>query len=622
MWTRTAEYVVDLKADEAEEKVLWYRITNCDSDVPAMAIAEVQLTQSQNTRSKIDKTYHCVISFPEGEFPNREQLEDIEDQMCKALGFEDHQRISAVHQDTDNLHLHLAINKVHPKTFNVHDPPWDYYTRDRMCRELEQKHGLSIDNGIGQGKRFGKEQEMNAHSEKQTLWQWIQESAKAELIHAGQTAESWQALHEQFAAHGLVIKPRGAGLVIGTLDGNVHIKASSVDKRLSFKRLSERLGEYQAPAQKKETVPTSGPQPKAHYQAGPRMPDEAAKALYAEFQAQKQNAWEQRNAFKAQQKTEKDAFDQQLRAWHQTERQKIKTSSLPGAVKRQAYQQLVQERQLLWDTQRQKEAEQRKVVFETNVPLTWEQFLVQTAERGNSKALELLRNRKQKQARMAKALITAENLENARHIVYEHLKPIAKRNGDLMYRVQDGGSVTDERTRVRVDEVTAGSAFLALSLASERFSDQPLDVQGEDAFKQQVVQFAAQYRMPVTFKNAELEAERQRLCQIMDSQAPGKTETLSPALEAFITQRNKLRDKVSDILPHRVWTAADRGDLMYQGRRNLTDGTQAVLLQKDDEMLVKPVQPNEFQGLKVGQTVSINEQGQLTAHGKGKGYER
>ncbi len=169
---------------------------------------------------------------------------------------------------------------------------------------------------------------------------------------------------------------------------------------------------------------------------------------------------------------------------------------------------------------------------------------------------------------------------------------------------------------------TAGSAFLALSLASERFSGQPLAVQGEDSFKQQVVQFAAQYRMSVTFKDSALEAERQRLCKLIDSQAPGKTETLSPALEAFITQRNKLRDKVSGILPHRVWTAADRGDLMYQGRRNLTDGTQAVLLQKHQEMLVKPVQPNEFQGFKVGQTVSINEQGQQTTHGKEKGYER
>lgn len=618
LWTRTAEYVADLKADSVGDKVLWFRLSNCEAEIPAMAIAEVLATQAENTRSQVDKTYHCVVSFPEGDFPTREQLEDIEDQLCKALGFEDHQRISAVHQDTDNIHLHLAINKVNPQIFTVHEPFRDYYIRDRVCREMEQKHGLTVDNGIGQGKRYGKEQEMNAHSEKQTLWQWIQDHAKDPLIQAAQAAESWQDLHEQFAAHGLVIKPRGAGLVIGTLDGNVHIKASSIDKILAFKRLCERLGEYQAPKQIIHTVQQS----KAYYHSAPRMPDEAAKVLYDEFQAQKQNAWEQRNAFKTQRQAEKDTFNQQLKLWHQTERQKIKSSSLPGSAKRQAYQQLSQERQLLWDTQRKKEGEQRKVVFETHTPLTWEQFLIQTAERGNSKALELLRNRKQKQARMAKALITAENWDAARHIVYEHLKPIAKRNGDLMYRVQDGGSVTDERTRVRVDTMTAGSAFLALSLASERFCGQPLDVQGEDAFKQQVAQFAAQYRMPVIFKNPDLEAERQRLCREMDSQVQGKTETLSPALKAFMTQRNKLRNRVSNLLPHRVWTTADRGDLMYQGRRNLTDGTQAILLQTGNEMLVKPVESNEFQGLKIGQMVSINEHGQLTAHGKGKNYER
>lgn len=616
MWTRTAEYVVDLKAtDLAEEKVLWYRITNCEAEVPAMAIAEVQLTQSQNTRAKTDKTYHLVISFPEGEIPSRAQLEDTEDQMCKALGFEAHQRISAVHQDTDNIHLHLAINKVHPDRLTLHDPPWDYYTRDRVCRDMEKKHGLTVDNGIGQGKRYGKEQEMNAHSEKETLWQWIQDQAKTDLVQAGLSADSWQALHQQFAEHGLLIKPRGAGLVVGTLDGSVHLKASAIDKSLSFKCLSKRLGQYQAPEQMAQKTERS----KSRYQAEPRMPDDEARSLYAEFQAQKQNVWDQRKVLKAQQQAEKEEFKQQLKAWHLSERLSIQTSTLSGLTKRQAYQQLSQERQQLWEAQRQKEAEQRKTL---HTPPSWEQFLIQTAERGNSKALELLRNRRQKQWRMAKALLTADNLEAARNLVYPHLKPIAKRNGDLIYRVQDGGSVTDERTKVRVDEVTAGSAFFALSLASERFKGQPLDVQGESAFKEQVVQFAAQYRMAVTFKDEQMEAERQRLCKLMENQAKAASEKSSPALEAFITQRNKLGEQIKDILPHRLWTKQDSGDLMFQGRRNLTDGTQAVLLQKGQEMLVKPIQSHEFQGVKVGQRITLSEQGQLSMEGKGQGYER
>ncbi len=57
-----------------------------------------------------------MVSFREGERPTREQLADIEDRLCGALGFAEHQRVSAVHQNTDNWHMHIAINKVHPRT--------------------------------------------------------------------------------------------------------------------------------------------------------------------------------------------------------------------------------------------------------------------------------------------------------------------------------------------------------------------------------------------------------------------------------------------------------------------------------------------------------------------------
>jgi hypothetical protein len=125
LWTRTAEYIVDKEGEG--EKILWYRITNSESDIPAMAIAEVLATQAKNTRATSDKTYHLVISFPEGEVPTKERMEDIEDRMCQELGYGEHQRISAVHKDTDNIHLHVAINKVHPKTYRVHYPLRDFY---------------------------------------------------------------------------------------------------------------------------------------------------------------------------------------------------------------------------------------------------------------------------------------------------------------------------------------------------------------------------------------------------------------------------------------------------------------------------------------------------------------
>jgi hypothetical protein len=113
-----------------------------------------------------------------------------------------------------------------------------------------------------------------------------------------------------------------------------------------------------------------------------------------------------------------------------------------------------------------------------------------------------------------------------------------------------------------------------------------------------------------------LEAERQRLTQ----ESHRRIEPLSPALSAFMTQRNLLREKVSDILPHRAWTENDVGEAIYQGRRNLTDGSQVALFQKGHEMLVKPIQSKEYHGLTVGQTIHLNNRGQPQT--KGQGYER
>jgi Relaxase/Mobilisation nuclease domain len=122
-WSRLGAYVLD-EAHQGE-KVAWARVTNCQSDDAGWAVKEILATQARNTRSRGDKSYHLVVSFPQGERPTREQLADIEDRLCAALGFAEHQRVSAVHQNTDNWHMHVAISKVHPRTFRGAGPGAD-----------------------------------------------------------------------------------------------------------------------------------------------------------------------------------------------------------------------------------------------------------------------------------------------------------------------------------------------------------------------------------------------------------------------------------------------------------------------------------------------------------------
>src|ERR1700674_3977621 len=116
-------------------------IANCHSTQPDWVAREVGATQARNTRAESDKTYHLLLSFAPGEVVAPEALREIEARVCAALGFAEHQRISAVHHDTDALHIHVAINKIHPDRLTLHEPYRDYKTLAEISAKLEIGHG-------------------------------------------------------------------------------------------------------------------------------------------------------------------------------------------------------------------------------------------------------------------------------------------------------------------------------------------------------------------------------------------------------------------------------------------------------------------------------------------------
>ncbi|MFC5462591.1 relaxase/mobilization nuclease domain-containing protein [Massilia niabensis] len=124
-------YLTDTQSKQ--ERTGDIRMTNCIGDDVEMATLEVLNTQAMNTRSRADKTYHLILSFRDGEEPDASHLASIEERICDALGFSEHQRVSVVHHDTDNRHLHIAINKIHPTRFTIHEPFHAYQTLARAC---------------------------------------------------------------------------------------------------------------------------------------------------------------------------------------------------------------------------------------------------------------------------------------------------------------------------------------------------------------------------------------------------------------------------------------------------------------------------------------------------------
>jgi hypothetical protein len=255
------DYLTDEQDQEGPESLVGYMtsdqgktsrvgdvtITNCHATNAMWAAAEMRAVQAMNTRAVSDKTYHMIVSFREGEQPSSDHLKQIEARLCDALGFREHQRISVVHHDTDNLHLHIAINKIHPRSFNLHEPYYDHRTRSKVCAELEIEFNLERDNH--QAQKNGAEANaanMTARTGIGSLLVWIQQTCKTEL----EQAASWEAFHAVLRANGLEIRQRANGFVFVARDGTM-CKASSVSRTLSMPALLTRLGPLPAIEQRR-----------------------------------------------------------------------------------------------------------------------------------------------------------------------------------------------------------------------------------------------------------------------------------------------------------------------------------------------------------------------------------
>ena len=128
-----------------EEKCIATR-THGIADISTAAI-QMNAVSSRNTRC-VDPTFHFILSWPEHERPQPDLMFDAAEHAIKALKLAEHQYVLAVHVDTDNIHCHIAVNRIHPKTFKSRNIEWAKKTLHLAARQSELKHGWTNDNGI------------------------------------------------------------------------------------------------------------------------------------------------------------------------------------------------------------------------------------------------------------------------------------------------------------------------------------------------------------------------------------------------------------------------------------------------------------------------------------------
>jgi hypothetical protein len=201
---------------------------------------------------------HWVMSWNEKERPTRDQVEAAIDIMLDELGMSDHQAVYAAHQDTDNYHVHLAINRVHPDTLKAPNNFRDVELAHKAVARIEQLQGWQpeqraryevIDGQTQRVQHPPQTTKQPGHIAQQIESHQGVKSAERVGIETGaaliRAAHSWQDLHQSLAERGMRYEQYGTGAYLYV--GDVKLKASSAGRDCSLPQLKKRLGEYQQP---------------------------------------------------------------------------------------------------------------------------------------------------------------------------------------------------------------------------------------------------------------------------------------------------------------------------------------------------------------------------------------
>jgi hypothetical protein len=236
------------------------------------------------------------------------------------------------------------------------------------------------------------------------------------------------------------------------------------------------------------------------YQRELRQGPPRANSLWGQYQKEKELLFQKRSLALNTLRLEHMHYNRQLKDWYQKRRASIKNNQMLSRKSKWAlYKGLSQELKADFVQRKQQEAEQRQGIREQYPIPTWDQWLTQSASQGNLDALGILRGRERVRKRLAQALLTVKDFEAAKQIIYPQLKPFTRKNGDVVYRLKDGGVVEDSARAVHVPEITEAATLLALTLAYERFPGNPLIVEGTPDFKNKLAEIAGIKGLAVCF---------------------------------------------------------------------------------------------------------------------------
>lgn len=386
-YRRLAQYIADAKHKGEKSLMSW--CAGCwAGDDYELAIQEVLDTQDLNKRTRKEKTYHLIVSFrPEDESVlTPEKFKEIEQEFSKVLGFEEHQRHCGVHKNTNNLHMHIAYNMIHPEKLTRHEPYRDFHKRDRLHRELEQRFGLKFDNGRQKDllpkRNNDRAATYEAHSGQQSFDSYVKER-KDFILKALDKAQGWQSFHKSLAEIGIEVRLRGNGCIIKDRHSNTAIKASRLDRDFSKPKLEAQLGHYQKPVEFEEKE-------KDRYVARPLHKQRGE--LYAEY---KTAVADRKKVYEALREEQDDRWKQINSDWDAKVKAIRKDNKLSPKDRSRLIAIATGRKTMAMEFLKKDMAEKRAELRQQTPFNRWNDFLKWKAENGDKAALQILRSKKE-----------------------------------------------------------------------------------------------------------------------------------------------------------------------------------------------------------------------------------
>jgi hypothetical protein len=589
----TKESVLNALGDDVE-KTIAVEIDNLLS--LKTAPIEMEAVASQNARVK-DPVYHYILSWPETERPAPEAIFQAARHTLSALGLSRHQYIIAIHANTDNIHAHVEVNRVHPRTYKAALLTFAHATLHQAAREVEIEFGWSHDNGIfevvtvnGQqhivkvGARRKKERTAGGAGAKrfeiwngeESLLTWCKGDPATALkrVIADPKTSTWQDIHVALARFGLALRDSdGAGMkIFDVSDGTpekqgkpLAVAASSAFRVMKRAELERRFGPFMAAMA--DTMPLA---PERTYKRDPVKRQErqlerraVRDALHARFRKEVDAVKEQqalaRQVIAEVFNDDKQPFAELDQRYRQKRVAVTQAKDLEPSQKKMLHivnrVNMQQERQALKELLAQSRADRRALIPKKPV---WREWVEQQAQLGDEAAISALRGMIYQDGRVAKkagnALEGAEQAADVENTIRPAMNvdtdPYVRTVPNLVWKVAKNGRVnytftsgeaafSDEGDRLAFHrkEVSDEALIASLRYAAEKWGG-TLHLAGGDAvFKERALRVAAAHGIRIA--NPELQRLQSQL-QAPQSRPPATgSDSDYEALQNLIVNRNK-----------------------------------------------------------------------------------